>query len=185
MTLLELGGGTRPHPRTSIGIDLHHPVGTSPQDATVTPWCNADGSPVADGSVDEVFASHFVEHVPKGAPLISVMNEAWRVLRPLGSLTIVLPIVGYTDPASGRGVAVNSWHVWSDPTHVALWWLPESVLYFCEGAFRPNADYGVRVWSALGNYRTVGGEFAPEEEGSWWSVRNGWEGVVRMVKPGA
>src|SRR5678816_2800742 len=70
------------------------------------PW------PWADNSVDELHASHFLEHIParevedrdcqhpdKGMPshlygtdmLCAFMDEAWRVLKPGGVFAIVVP----------------------------------------------------------------------------------------------
>lgn len=202
--LVELGGGTMPHPRADVIIDLHHPRNAPPQDAAITPWQVHASEQVqqehgvyhhslADGTVDEVFASHFMEHIPRGGPLIAVMNEAWRVLRPGGTFTMILPVVGYTNPDTGAPESSHiGWQPWADPTHVSYWWFPEALLYFCEGPFRPNADYGLQVWAPLGQWvdptfatqhltehrtRPVGS--APD---SWWSVRDGWEGVARLVK---
>lgn len=191
--LVELGGGLHPHPRAEVVIDLRHPKNAPAQDACVTPWVTGSGVPIGDGTVDAVYASHFMEHVPKGQPIIDVMNEAWRILRPGGAFTMVMPLVGYTSAEWG-GVAVNGWQPYADPTHVQLWWLPESLLYFCEGPFKPLADYGIRVWEALGPWIEPAVATA-ELEGHWhnpgghvehrtfWSVRGGWEGVARLVKP--
>ena len=51
-------------------------------------------------------------------PKIWVMNEAHRVLRPGGTLSLIVPT---TD---GRGA-------YQDPTHVT-WWTPNDMFYFCE-----------------------------------------------------
>ena len=88
--LIDLGGGTLPHPRADIVIDLHHPKNVPAQDATRIPW-HTDDLYLADGVADEVWASHFMEHIPRGQPLINVMNEAWRVLREGGTFTMILP----------------------------------------------------------------------------------------------
>lgn len=186
--MLELGGGTLPHPRADVVIDLHHPRNAPAQDATVTPWqAYGEDRWLADGAVDEVYASHFMEHIPKGQPIIDVMNEAWRVLRPGGTFTIVLPLVGWTSPHDGTGHLVNGWQPYADPTHVQPWWLPESLLYFCEGPFKPNADYGIRTWARLGDWiepERVPNDWLLRGGGeSFWTVREGWEGVARLVKP--
>ena len=205
--LVELGPGTNPHPRTDIGIDRHHPIASPAQDATVTPWVIEPRSGAKNGalhpdavnlmlageSVDEVYASHFMEHVPKGQPLIDVMNEAWRVLRPGGTFTMIMPLVGYTSPHAGTPESDHiGWQPWADPTHVSHWWLPEALMYFCEGPFKPHANYGLQTWAPLGPYRPEAEASAAldaltrnpvPEMPSFWSVRSGWEGVARLVKP--
>jgi SAM-dependent methyltransferase len=59
----------------------------------------------ADSSVDEIRASHIIEHLRSP---VHTMNEAWRVLRPGGRFIIDVPT---TD---GRGA-------WQDPGHVSFW----------------------------------------------------------------
>lgn len=174
--LIELGGGLYPHPRADIVIDLHHPKGCPPQDVTDTPW------PVESGSVEEVYASHLMEHIPKGQPLVDVMNEAWRVLQPGGMFTFRLPLVGYTDPLTQQGRLVTGWWPYADPTHVSYWWFPESLFYFTGQTINPGADYGLHRWNPV--------HFVPPEQinldlcgNSFWTVLHGWEGMARLVKP--
>lgn len=199
MTLLELGGGTNPHPRADIVIDLHHPRLSPPQDATVTPWAvslvtsdrgvhrtrrgNREYTALSDQSVDEAFCSHFLEHIPHGQPFIDTMNETHRVLKPGGTFTIVLPLVGYTDPHTGEPMSNHiGWQPWSDPTHCSYHWMPESFRYFCGGDFAACADYGIRYWAPLGSWCPPE-DYRDGETHSFWTVRNGFEGVARLVKP--
>jgi SAM-dependent methyltransferase len=185
--LVELGGGTRPHPKADVIIDLHHPKNAPPQDASNTPWRVSPTAPAGTvvgellvaNCADEVYSSHFMEHIPRGQQLIDVMNEAWRVLKPGGTFTMVVPLVGYTGN-DGKGHMVSGWQPYADPTHVNFWWFPEALLYFCEGPFKPNANYGIHVWKQLGGYLPDATENSP---GSWWSVRNGWEGLAKLIKP--
>lgn len=185
--LVELGGGTRPHPRADVIIDLHHPKNAPAQDAAVTPWKVLPTAPPGTVSsetlvancADEVYSSHFMEHIHRGQPLVNVMNEAWRILKPGGTFTMVVPLVGYTSP-TGVGQLISGWQPYADPTHVNFWWFPEALLYFCEGPFKPNADYGIKVWSQLGGFILNASEETPN---SWWSVRHGWEGLAKLVKP--
>lgn len=51
-------------------------------------WDVSKGLPFEDNSLDEVYASHFLEH---STDLISLMNEIWRVLKKDGVLKIVVP----------------------------------------------------------------------------------------------
>lgn len=195
--LVELGGGTNPHPRADVVIDLTRPRNSPPQNACDTPWRYGDAPnsrSIAADSVDEVYCSHFMEHVPSGQPRLNVMNEAHRILKPGGTFTMIMPLVGYTDPANGAPTSNQiGWQPWADPTHTSFWWLPESVWYFCAGPFKPHADYGIMEWGACG------GHVSPEEATSillqdqkspnyagpksFWSVRGQWEGVVRIIKP--
>lgn len=46
--------------------------------------------PVADASIDIVYSSHFIEHVPR-ARIAALLRECHRVLRPRGLLRLVVP----------------------------------------------------------------------------------------------
>lgn len=75
--------------------------------------------PFEDGSVGEIFASHFFEHVPQ-EKRFGLMDELYRVLIPGGKITFITPYW-----ASARAV--------QDPTHM---WPPiteSSYLYFNKG----------------------------------------------------
>lgn len=178
--LVELGGGLNPHPNADIIIDTRHPLNCPAQDATVTPWIGSDGNPIPDASVDRVYCSHFLEHITAGQNKINVFNEAWRILKSGGVFDMIMPLVGYTDPNNGQPQSSHiGWQPWADPTHVGFWWFPESLMYFCEGNFKPHANYGISVWSYLGPYTS---EPMSRQDGGW-CVNNGWEGLARMVKP--
>lgn len=80
---LDLGCGPSKIKPTAIGVDLQEVEGVN--------LCLdiEQGLPMfADGSMDFVFASHFLEHVRVA---ISALSEWWRVLRPGGNLVLVLP----------------------------------------------------------------------------------------------
>jgi hypothetical protein len=179
ITQLELGGGLRPHPGSQLVIDLHHPRMSPAQDAAVTPW-QTDVGDVPTGSVHRVFSSHFLEHIPAGQARIDVLNEAHRVLVHGGRFDAVVPTIGYTDQVSGRAMSDQvGWQPWADPTHVSYWWMPESVLYFCEGPFKPLADYGINVWRPLGPEcpdpftNPLGG----------WRMIDGWLTEFSIIRP--
>lgn len=195
MTQLELGPGTRPHPSTDVGIDPMHPMLAPEQYAQDTPWTRHDytlmgGNQlrfVDDNEFHHVFASHVLEHVPAGEDRIAVFNEAWRVLRPGGTFTMLFPVVGFD-----RHGLVETYQPWADPTHVSYWWLPESLHYFARDI--ADADYGIQQWEPLGDKLNemdatralkLERDREAEPEGSWWTVRGGWEGVARLVKPDA
>lgn len=147
---IEIGGGTIPAP-DHVNLDPNHGEGE---------WRRIiqDGIPVGDGTVEAVRASHVFEHIPAGHERIDAFNEIHRVLQPGGTFEIILPLVGYTDEG-GVGHGVVGWMPYADPTHVSFWWFPESLLYFCDGPFKPNADYGVKLWNLLS-----------------WEPVDGWEG---------
>ena len=89
-----------------IGVDITK-VGTQADiewDLMKFPWEFAK-----DNSVDEVFASHYLEHVPHGNgssdPLFQFMDEIYRILKPGGLARFVCPY--YT-----------SVRAFQDPTHL-------------------------------------------------------------------
>lgn len=97
MKRLRLDLGSGPHPRKGFrGVDLH--CGPERVDLSVFPW------PWADGSVDEVWSSHFVEHLTS-LQWIGFVDELHRILKPGGRAVIVHP-------------ALKSARSWQDPTHL-------------------------------------------------------------------
>lgn len=81
---LDLGCGTNKKPgylgvdcRKFDGVDHVMNIGQDPW-----PW--------TDGSVEDVWTSHFIEHL-KPNERIHFANELWRVLQPKGTCTIVVP----------------------------------------------------------------------------------------------
>lgn len=91
--------------------------------------------PFEDGSIDEVICRDFLEHIPKAVyleskgcihyPVLYLMDEIWRVLRPGGVFKSWTPM--YPHP-----------EVFQDPTHLSEWTI-KSMDYFCgiyEGAKR-------------------------------------------------
>lgn len=74
------------------------------------------GWPMMESIVDEVRASHVLEHIPAGEPRIRVFDEAWRVLKPGGLFVVDVP-------RFPNDAAV------SDPTHVS-YFVPDSFVYF-------------------------------------------------------
>lgn len=86
------------------------------------------GLPFDSDSVDEVRASHFLEHCHD---LVFIMNEIHRVLKPGGIVTITVPIVGI-----GTGA-------FRDPTHVR-YFCRDSFSYFAEGSPWTYPFHGIR-----------------------------------------
>jgi hypothetical protein len=180
--LLELGGGLRPHPESNVVLDTMYPKNSPPQDIAEVPW-HSNGGKIVDCTVKQIFAAHVMEHIPRGDPLMAVMNEAWRVLEPGGVFTMIMPLIGYTR-GNGEGKLVESWQPYADPTHVNFWWLPDALSrYFC-GEGHLAAIYGAQQWAPLGRY-VVEEEIdhALTNVPSFWGLRKGWEGTARIMKP--
>jgi SAM-dependent methyltransferase len=72
------------------------------------------GLPIAESSVDHVFAIHVLEHVHE---LIALMNEVHRVLKPSGVLHVLAPYWQHPNAVA-------------DPTHVCLFSIA-TFKYFC------------------------------------------------------
>lgn len=196
--LIDLGGGLRPHPRADVVLDLHHPVNAPSQDLTRGRWFRYPPGdhespvplPIDAESVDELHASHFLEHVTKGEPLIHVMNEAWRILRPGGTFVFLLPLIGWSI-ASDVHRLIQRPEPWADLTHVSHWWFPQSLAYLQPTTNPAHVDYGFQPWQVgdyideneatmrIEHHRTEG----PDLGAPYWSVRGGWEGVAMIRKP--
>jgi SAM-dependent methyltransferase len=96
--------------------------------------------PLDDESADSVYCRDFLEHIPKAYysesekklryPIIELMNEVWRILKPGGTFTSFTPC--YPAP-----------EVHQDPTHLSVWTL-QSMPYFC-GRYPVAQVYGVRT----------------------------------------
>lgn len=112
---LDLGGGQTPAPGFSC-VDLNAPNPDHRVDLFKFPW------PFADSSVDEIFCSHFIEHIPNrdvteaDAPgieglhfvgqdmLFAFFDECWRILKPDAWASFQWP-------------ALQSVRAFQDPTH--------------------------------------------------------------------
>src|ERR1019366_3797924 len=88
---LDLGAGRNPVPGYT-SVDLYAPDVAVKCDLFKLPWC-APGStkPLwADGSVSELHASHFIEHIPRELRW-PFFEECWRVLKVGGTMRIAVP----------------------------------------------------------------------------------------------
>ena len=123
---LELCGG---HlcPPDAVNLDPVHGQNEWRRLAQSAPW------PCEPETFDSIMASHVMEHIPAGQDRINVMNEAWRVIKPGGVFTIIVPLM-------------PSWQALADPTHVSFW-CPQSLEYFT-GRLSAQADYGIKYWDA-------------------------------------
>lgn len=100
-----------------------------------------DPLPFPDGVVDEVVCRDFLEHIPKAVyfesvrrlhyPVMHLMDEIWRVLRPGGVFRSWTPM--YPHP-----------EVFQDPTHLSAWTI-KSMDYFCGVYAGAKRIYGIQA----------------------------------------
>jgi len=120
-TKLNLGCGFR-HRKNYINIDNRKEVNPDMRlDVT-------EGLPFADGSVDEIQAIDFLEHIPIGK-VVPLIEEIYRVLKLGGSFVSLIP------STDGRGA-------FQDPTHVSFWNF-NSWLYYMDDEYRNL--YGIKA----------------------------------------
>jgi hypothetical protein len=143
---LDLGCGQNPKEGFE-GVDIRGGKAKHVEDLFMFPW------PFEDASIDEIYSSHFLEHIPareieprdlrlRIGPiderfvgqdmLFAFMDECWRILKPDAWMTAIVP--------SGR-----SNRAFQDPTH-RRFFMQETFLYF-------NAEW--RKMNALDHYRAV------------------------------
>lgn len=140
---IEIGGGNL-CPEGFINLDPVHGEGPWKRTAQGTKFTSLgqpiEWWPTEDNTVDEIGASHVMEHIPAGAERIFVLNEAFRVLKPGCPFNIIVPVL------KTKGGFV-SWEAIADPTHVS-YWCYESFLYLVENGWAANADYGLKLWKS-------------------------------------
>ena len=98
-------------------------------------WDAKDPLPFFDNSADFIEAHNFFEHVERKY-WIQIFNECHRVLKPTGSLEIVIP-----NAERDIGLAM------ADITHVSLW--VRGTLKYLTGERPRNADYKLKHWNIL------------------------------------
>lgn len=87
--------------------------------------------PFKDNEVDEIYASHILEHIHN---LIPLMNEFYRILKKNGRIIIKVP-------------QFPGWGAIADPTHCRFFVL-QSFDYFTEEGYA-KADYHVKPWKII------------------------------------
>lgn len=80
---LDLGAGRNPQPGFT-SVDLYAPGVDIKLDLFKFPW------PWKDGTVDEIFCSHFLEHVPRTIRW-RFMEECWRIMKLEATMRIFVP----------------------------------------------------------------------------------------------
>ncbi len=88
--------------------------------------------PFKDESFDHILVSHFLEHVSAGKPIIDVMNECWRILRPNGTMHVEVPYW-------------NTEEYVRDPTHVQPWNMDKFRYFVDEFSY---LGYGIKTWTS-------------------------------------
>lgn len=99
-TVLDLGAGTCEFINAircgeKIAVDVNPDVVKYARDAKVVRSPSTDLSPVASGSVDVVFCSNLLEHMPSKRAVLQTLRECQRVLRPGGRLIVLQPNIRY------------------------------------------------------------------------------------------
>jgi SAM-dependent methyltransferase len=100
---LDLGCGKRPEGHLTrqagfIGVDIAAIEGVDVvHDLTKFPY------PFKDNSVEEIFCSHFIEHIT-GDDQMKFFNELYRIMKPGAKALMIAPYY-------------NSARCWQDPTH--------------------------------------------------------------------
>lgn len=132
MVVVDLGCGFRKS--GNIGIDITS-EGTA---ADLVCRLGFEPIPLDDACVDKVVCRDFLEHIPRAIydparghliyPVIDLMNEIWRIIKPGGTFESFTPC--YPHP-----------EVFQDPTHVSVW-TEKSMGYFC-GEYPVARQYGV------------------------------------------
>lgn len=182
---IDLGCGQNPREGFE-GADLYGDKAKHKVDLFKFPW------PWKSGSVEELYSAHFLEHVPAREVgledlsgesreflgqdmLFAFMDEAWRVLKPDGWMTIVVP--------SGR-----SNRAFWDPTH-RRFFMQETFLYFAREWRKQN---GLEHYRVRCNFAVDVGHTLPQEEmlrsaeaqaerfHHYWNVTHDW--VAKLKK---
>jgi len=99
-TVLDLGAGrcefiNAIRAKDKIAVDLNPDVAEHAIDARVALQSSTDMSEVENDSVDVVFSSNFLEHLPTKEAVLETLVECRRILRASGTLIILMPNMRY------------------------------------------------------------------------------------------
>jgi predicted SAM-dependent methyltransferase len=182
ITRLDLGCGQSPKDGFT-GVDLYGDPDVR-LDLFSFPW------PWDDGSVDEIFTSHVVEHIPHRLlewprnvdGLHLFMNEAHRILKPSGKLEIVHPYGlsarALQDPSHERYIVSETWFYynreWREKTKLDHY--PITADFEVEGV----ANSFLGDWGNTGLRSDEATKFAA---GHYWNVVADLQVTLRALKP--
>lgn len=99
-TVLDLGAGRCEFINAircgeKIAVDLNPDVKAYAREARVVMTASTDLSPIEPGSIDVVFSSNFLEHLPNKSAVLQTLEECHRVMRPGGRIIILMPNIRY------------------------------------------------------------------------------------------
>ena len=78
-----------------IAVDLNPDVVTFAQDALALVASSTDMEEIGSNTVDVAFTSNFLEHLPSKDDVLRTLEECHRVLRPQGTLIVLMPNIRY------------------------------------------------------------------------------------------
>lgn len=185
---LDLGAGDFPQDGFE-GVDFFSPNAAHKINLCKFPW------PWEDSSVDELVSSHFLEHLPTVyvkqdgsfclAPedssdrdlLCKFMDEAYRVLKPGGKFTIIVP-----SGRSNRG--------FQDPTH-RRFFVAESFYYFSAswrnqrnlGHYLCSCDFDLNIFPIIANQVfALPQDIQSQKCNTEWNAVLDWKAVLTSRK---
>jgi predicted SAM-dependent methyltransferase len=189
---LDLGCGQNPKEGFE-GVDLYGDKAKHKVDLFKFPW------PFKDNSVDEIHASHLLEHVPArevelrdlvhsdsetnenynyvGADMLfAFIDECWRIMKPEAWMTVIVP--------SGR-----SNRAFWDPTH-RRFFMQETFLYFARewrkqnglDHYRVSCNFGLNVTHSLPNEEGLRSQDVQAERfKTLWNVTVDWMAKLQKL----
>jgi predicted SAM-dependent methyltransferase len=186
---LDLGCGLNPK-EGHEGVDLYGDKAKHKVDLFKFPW------PFKDNSVDEIHASHLLEHVPArevelqdltsayaGAKqflgqdmLFAFMDECWRIMKPDAWMHVIVP--------SGR-----SNRAFWDPTH-RRFFMQETFLYFAADwrkmnglhHYRVKCNFGVDVTHSMPQEESLrSAEVQAQRFHNYWNVTVDWMAKLKKM----
>lgn len=177
---LDLACGETPHEGFE-GVDFYAPSAKHKVDLTVYPW------PWNDNSVEEIFCSHYCEHVPmeyvqhgdrKKDALCAFFDECYRILKPGAMMKVIVP-----NARSNRA--------FQDPTH-RRFFVAESFLYFNRewrdinklGHYLADCNFGINVnHTMLTEMTLLHPEVQARRFNESWNVIFDWVADLKSLKP--